>query len=291
MKWLKLVRWVNLCFVLMTHLLMRYFLFPFLTIETKLSNLDFYILSFSIIGVTASGNIINDIYDVKSDSINKRNRPLAKGEIPIKNAKLLYNIIVLISIVLGVVFSYLNALWWLLITEILSVVLLHLYARYLKGMALLGNITVSLLVSLSFLLLFFVEMPIALTSLSVYWITFYGVFAFWTNLNREIAKDVSDMKGDHAQGFLTLPLLIGKSRTNSVLFFSTSALTIVMVLVVKRFLAVDLTMLSYFIFIVGTPLGYVIYHIYRFEKKSNHKKLGNVYKISILLGVLSMLLL
>lgn len=291
MKWLKLVRWVNLCFVLMTHLLIRYFLFPFLSIETKLSHFDFYMLSISIIGVTASGNIINDLYDVKSDSINNRNRPLAKGEISHKKAKLLYGVIVAMSMALGFLFSYGMGLWWLLMAEVLSIFLLFIYARYLKGVALLGNVIVSLLVSLSFMLLFFVEMPIALTNLSLYWIVFYGVFAFWTNLNREIVKDVSDMKGDYAQGLQTLPLLIGKSRTNTVLFFSTSILVIIMVLVVKNYLAVDMTMLLYFIFAVGTPLGYAIYHIYRFEKKTNHKRIGNVYKMALLLGVLSMLLL
>ncbi len=291
MKWLKLVRWVNLCFVLMTHLLMRYFLFPFLNIETKLSHLDFYMLSISIIGVTASGNIINDLYDVKSDSINNRNRPLAKGEISHKKAKLLYGVIVAMSMALGFLFSYGMGLWWLLMAEVLSIFLLFIYARYLKGVALIGNVIVSLLVSLSFMLLFFVEMPIALTNLSLYWMVFYGVFAFWTNLNREIVKDVSDMKGDYAQGLQTLPLLIGKSRTNTVLFFSTSILVIIMVLVVKNYLAVDITMLLYFIFAVGTPLGYAIYHIYRFEKKTNHKRLGNVYKMALFLGVLSMLLL
>lgn len=291
MKWLLLVRWVNLCFVLMTHLLIRYFLFPFLSIETKLSHFDFYMLSISIIGVTASGNIINDLYDVKSDSINNRNRPLAKGEISHKKAKLLYGVIVAMSMTLGFLFSYGMGLWWLLMAEVLSIFLLFIYARYLKGVALLGNVIVSLLVSLSFMLLFFVEMPIALTNLSLYWIVFYGVFAFWTNLNREIVKDVSDMKGDYAQGLQTLPLLIGKSRTNTVLFFSTSILVIIMVLVVKNYLAVDMTMLLYFIFAVGTPLGYAIYHIYRFEKKTNHKRIGNVYKMALLLGVLSMLLL
>jgi 4-hydroxybenzoate polyprenyltransferase len=248
-------------------------------------------LSLSIIGVTASGNIINDLYDVKSDSINNRNRPIAKSEISHGKAKLLYGVIVAISITLGFVFSYGMGLWWLLMAEVLSIFLLFTYARYLKGIALLGNLIVSLLVSLSFMLLFFVEMPIALTNLSLYWMVFYGVFAFWTNLNREIVKDVSDMKGDYAQGLQTLPLLIGKSRTNTVLFFSTSILVIIMVLVVKKYLAVDITMLLYFIFAVGTPLGYAMYHIYRFEKKTNHKRLGNVYKMALFLGVLSMLLL
>jgi 4-hydroxybenzoate polyprenyltransferase len=291
MKWLILVRWPNLLFVLVTHVLLRHVLFPFLNIDSTISDFYFYLLSLSILGITASGNIINDIFDVTSDQINKRHRPIAKGQISSSRAVIIYITIVLVSLLLGIVFSINYHLWWLIGVEVVAITLLFLYAKFLKAVALLGNIIVSLLVSLSVVLVFLVELPLEIDTLSLYWIAFYIVFAFWTTLNREIAKDVSDRKGDFAVGYNTLPILIGKTRTNSLLFFSTAILIICLVIAVKKYLLVDIALLLYFTFVVCAPLGYVIFHIYKYEERTNYNLVSTLYKIAMALGIFSMILL
>jgi len=291
MKWLRLVRWENLSVVFFAHLLLRYALFPFLNLTSKLSDFEFLIFSLSILGVTASGNIINDIFDVESDAINNRKRPIALKEISIKSANRLYVVLLLISIVFVCYVSYRAGSWWLLFVEIASVYVLYLYAKYLKGIAILGNVLVSLLVSLSFMLMVFVELPFQLDRLALNWFLFYAVFAFWTNLNREIIKDVLDIKGDFFKNHHTLPIVMGRSRTNSVLFFSTAVLAIAVVIAVKNYLLAPSNTLIYFIFVVCIPLIFAAYQLFKFQEKVNYKRLSAVYKLVMISGLLSMVIL
>ena len=277
--------------VFLAHLLFRYFLFPFINLNSKLNEVEFLVLSFSILGITASAQIINDIIAIESDRINNRRRPVAQGKISVKNANLLYAILILVSVGLASLVSYMSNSWWLLVVEIATIYLIYLYVKHLKGIAILGNVTVSLLVGLSFLLLVFIEFPLQLDRKSLNWILFYAVFAFWTNLNREVIKDIQNIKGDFFKKYNTLPILIGRSRTNTVLFFSTSVLIITMVVGVKNYLLAGTNTLIYFIFVVCIPLIFAAYQLFRFQEKVNYKRLNTIYKLVMLTGLLSMVIL
>ena len=291
MKWAQLIRINNLLFVGLTHVLFRCSLFPFLNLETKITDAYFTVLSLSILGVTASGNIINDIYDVQTDKLNNRDRPLALGKISTKGAWIAYAIAVVGSLALALVFCLKYHLWWLLLAEVLTIFLLFLYAWRLKQIAVWGNILISSLVSLSFMLLIFVELPLELNSIHIHWIVFFGGFAFWTNLNREIIKDVQDIKGDYSCHYNTLPIAIGRSRTQSVLFVSTSLLVIAISVGIKNYLFAPVDILIYFIFVVCLPLGFVAYRLFRQEQLVNYKHLSLMYKSVMLAGVLSLVFL
>jgi 4-hydroxybenzoate polyprenyltransferase len=241
--------------------------------------------------VTATGNIINDIFDIEADAINNRKRPIALGEVSVKNANLLYILLVIFSVGFASFVSYRTSSWWLVLMEIVIIYMLFLYAKHLKGVAILGNLLVSLLVSLSFLILILIELPIQLDHYALNWILFYGIFAFWCNLNREIIKDLQDIKGDYFQKHNTLPILIGRSRTHTVLFLSTSLLIIAIVVGVKNYLLARISTFIYFIFGVCVPLIFIAYRLYRFQDKVNYNRLSKTYKFVILLGLLSMLIL
>ncbi|MBL4606198.1 MAG: hypothetical protein JKY02_11210 [Flavobacteriaceae bacterium] len=57
--------------VLLTMILTKYALVDYFLVTPYLSNLDFIILALSVLFITAGGYIINDIYDVEVDKINK----------------------------------------------------------------------------------------------------------------------------------------------------------------------------------------------------------------------------
>jgi len=291
MNWLRLVRWINLCVVLLAHLLFRYFLFPIITLNSTLNGIEFFALSFSILCVTASGNIINDIFDVDSDRINNRKRPLATGGISLKSAYILYSLLIVIAICLASFVSYKTNTWWLLFIEIATIYALYLYAKRLKGIAIIGNVLVSSLVSLSFLIVVLIELPVQLDHISLNWILFYGIFAFWTNLNREIIKDLQDIKGDYFKKYNTLPIILGRSRTNTVLFFSTSLLIIAIVVGVKNYLLPPTSTFIYFIFGACFPMVFVAYQIFKLQEKVKYARLSIIYKLVMLAGLLSMVAL
>ena len=85
-SFLKLIRLKNLIIVALTQVLIKFSLInPFLD-DFVLSNKEFYLLVLATIFITASGYIINDIYDVKTDEINKDNKRIIGKSINSRNA-------------------------------------------------------------------------------------------------------------------------------------------------------------------------------------------------------------
>jgi len=280
--------------IALAQVLFKYAFLPAFDIPSQLRGFDFAMLCTAIIFVTAAGNIINDIFDIKADFVNRRSRPLAQQRISIGNAYALYFTLNLLALFLirNIAFRYqtLN-----LITIVFAIiVLLYLYSKYFKKIPLFGNILVSILVSLSFLLVIYIE-AFALSDQSIsntfrYLILGYAALAFWANFNRELIKDVQDIKGDYAQGITTLPILLGKSRMNILIFISTLFLIFALIIGVKVYIQPNLVFVLYLTFGTCLPLIYGLYHIYQKELKTNYKLLSNLYKSVMLAGILSLIL-
>ena len=67
----QLIRYKNLLMVLLTMILTKYALINSFISDPSLTSIDFIILSLSILFITAGGYIINDLYDIEADTINK----------------------------------------------------------------------------------------------------------------------------------------------------------------------------------------------------------------------------
>ena len=93
-----------------------------------------------------------------------------------------------------------------------ATLMLYLYSAWLKRTVLWGNITVALFTAGVLLIFVVAEMNDATWSIEVVLpdgILFFSVFSFLINLLREIIKDIQDLKGDKAAGYLTLPIRYG----------------------------------------------------------------------------------
>ena len=290
--WLNLFRWPNLLFIFIAHLLFRWSFLDHFDLGFNLNSMDFFLLSFSIVLIAAAGNIINDVFDIKTDLVNMRNRPLALKQIKISKAYSVYFIFNFIAIILSFYISYKLLFWSLFVVEIGVVLVLYFYAKYLKSIPVFGNVLVSLLVSLSFVLVLYFDMNSNLffDHKIFKWILFYSVFAFWSNLNREWIKDTLDIKGDYAQNISTLPILIGKSRMNTLIFTSTLLLIVALFFMVKVLLKAEIIFSLYFIFGICIPLCFVLYKILKDENHVNYNVLSLVYKLTMLIGVFSLIL-
>lgn len=149
--------------------------------------------------ITAAANIINDIFDIEIDRINRPQRALVSGEISIKSATISYHIFN----ILGVAIAFFAGKI-LFIIAILAVLLLYFYSRFFKRTILLGNIVVSFITGLAF-----IYGAAAVDDWKVGLVP--GIFAFLFHLGREIIKDMQDMQGDLAQKAITFPGRFGKS--------------------------------------------------------------------------------
>lgn len=147
----------------------------------------------------AGGNIINDVFDVKIDKINRPDRPLPAGDIS-KNAALNYYLIINLA-----AFSFAALInVYSLVIVLFSVTLIFFYCYHFKKVILVGNIVVSFLTGLAFL---YGGVAVGNSSAGI----IPGIFAFLANLIREVVKDMQDIEGDKKNGVITLPQKYGIS--------------------------------------------------------------------------------
>jgi geranylgeranylglycerol-phosphate geranylgeranyltransferase len=147
------------------------------------------------------GNVINDIRDAESDKINHPQRPIPKGDISPVQALIFIVILAVISLIAGKLVSLYH-----FFGVCAPLILLLLYTLLLKGVPLIGNIVISILVSYS--LIFG-----GLNSPGLHTLYLPAVLAFLLNLAREIVKDLQDREGDLKSGVSTTASLSEKTVT------------------------------------------------------------------------------
>ena len=108
----KLIRYRNLLMLVLTMSLTKYALINSFLNTTYLSDFQFIILVLSVILIAASGNIINDIYDIEADKINKPHNLIINNTISLKNGWLSFYTTGTIGILLGTYISTITEHYW-----------------------------------------------------------------------------------------------------------------------------------------------------------------------------------
>ncbi len=294
---LNLIRWKNLLMIALVQLLIKYALLEPFGVHTSLDTLGILLLILATTCIAAAGNIINDIYDVETDFINKPSKLIVGKTVSEKTA---YNLFIIFNVIgVGVGFylsNYVGKSAFFSIFVIVSA-LLYIYASYLKQMLLIGNITISILVALSLIVVGIFELLPEITNLNrqtqltFFKIIFdYTTFAFIINLLREITKDIEDIDGDYKAGMNTLPIVVGRERAAKILF----ALSFMPILVVGYYVVNSLyknqfAVLYFLILIIG-PLLYTSIKIFNATTKKEFHHISSLYKLIMLFGMLSLLL-
>ena len=181
----------------------------FIILENNLYML--FLSSICITFIMMYGNMLNDYLDMKSDMISHPSRPLPQKKINLKYLRLSIVFCLTCSILLSFYFNHNTFMFLLLII----IPLLTTYNFYFKGLPLIGNMIIALLLSSVFL---FIE--IALTN-TINITIIPSMFVFGLSLIREVVKDMHDIDGDKNKKFKTLPIVLGFSKClNCVLIFS-----------------------------------------------------------------------
>ena len=159
--------------------------------------MDVFLAGAVVFIVTGAGNSINDYFDHKIDAINKPERPIPSGRIPLRTAGIYSSALFMVGIILAfLINTILGAI------ALLSSLMMMWYAYSLKRMLIVGNLTISFLTGLCFV---FGGIVVDQIMVSIY----LGFFAFLMTMAREIVKDMEDVKGDQAEGASTLPIVYG----------------------------------------------------------------------------------
>jgi 4-hydroxybenzoate polyprenyltransferase len=210
-KWksyIKLLRIQNCMPTLLLNFLSGWITFP----SYKLF-LNRYFWVFSLITQLTMMNsmVVNDLFDLKIDSINNKNRPLVTKEITIKEAKCFYIYTNIFIAMLSLLFFKKNNFYLNIFA--LNIILL-LYTPYLKKIIVVKNITCAFTVA-STILLTSKSIIINRTSnifnsiSSNQLIDFISRFLFLSSLYIELLLDIKDINGDKENNVITIPNYFG----------------------------------------------------------------------------------
>ncbi len=294
----QLIRWKNLLMIAAIQLLFKYVYFPAFNITTTLDTIHFLLLILATLSIAAAGNIINDIQDIEADKINKPQKLLVTKLISKKQATNLYSLMNVIGILLGLYISYYVGKTSFVATFIGTALLLNVYSVSLKQKPLIGNLVVSLLISLSILIVGFFDVIPAISSensVDQYFafrgLIDYAVFAFMLNFLRELVKDVEDVEGDLQLNMQTLPILIGRKKAKYTIFaIAFIPLTIITYYSFANFSKVPVV-LVYMLVIVQLPFLHFMHKLLYSETKEHYRYLSRLLKLIMLLGMLSIVVI
>ena len=309
MKYIKLLRPLNLLMIALLMGLVRIFVFekglqyygPSL-FALQFSTVHFWKLVASVVLIAAGGNVINDIYDQEIDSVNKPDKKIVGTFISETKAWVLYFILSLGGIALGyhLALEVNNTAFTLF--HLFSPLLLWVYAAQLKKSALVGNIVIALLAASVPLLQLTYEYG---SMLPVYWdvikmnesgnpLTFMiewcfylAAFAFLSTLIREIIKDLEDIEGDKRYGARTLPIVIGGVATKktiiilSMLFIAALYASLFVLSIFERPLLLVIIYQSLSVVLI---IGFGIVKLLKAQDKKDFSYLSNLWKIVMLVG-------
>ncbi|WP_418513530.1 geranylgeranylglycerol-phosphate geranylgeranyltransferase [Corallibacter sp.] len=297
MNFLNLIRWKNLLMIALVQFLIKYALFEPFGVSITLNLFGFSLLVIATICIAAAGNIINDIYDVETDMVNKPKSVIIGKSISEKTAYNLFIAFNVIGVVLGFYLSNLVGKNGFFAIFVIISALLYIYASYLKQMLLVGNVVISALVAISILIVGLFELlPVLSSANQNTQLTFfkilldYAIFAFIINLLREIVKDIEDIDGDHKVGMNTLPIAMGRDRASKIAAILSLIPLVAVSYYVVTFLYKQQLVVAYFLMFVIAPLLYVTIKLFTAKNKKDFHHISNILKIVMLLGMLSLLL-
>lgn len=280
------------------QLLFKYVYFAEFGIDTTLSHFHFFILVLATLSIAAAGYIRNDLYDVETDKVNKPTKVLVQKTISTKTARFWSVFLNISGFLTGLYIAITIGKPSFVAIFVITILLLKVYNSDLKKRPVIGNVLVSLLVSLSILIVGVFDLIPAVNPYNAkdqYYafkvLTDYAVFAFMYMLLRELVKDVEDITGDQNMNMNTLPILIGVKRTKYLIFvLSFVPLIMVTYYSFNNFSNVPF-ILAYMLIVVLFPHLYYMTKLLYASSKKDYIKLSRILKYIMLLGMFSIVLI
>ena len=296
MNYLKLIRFQNLLMLALMQLVFRYGFLELQNIPLALADWQFYILVLATVCIAAGGYIINNIFDVETDTENKPENVIVGKFISETKAYNLYIGFTVIGVAMGFYLANLIGKPSFASLFIIIAATLYFYATSLKQSLLIGNFIVALLLSVSVVIVgIFCLYPVTLEeNRPVMGLLFgilldYALFAFIINFIREIVKDLQDVNGDLNQGMNTLPIVFGVKKTTKLVFVLgfVPIICIVYYINANLFASGLLYATVYGLVFILAPLLYFSTKIWSAATSQDFQHLSTVLKWILFFGILS----
>ncbi len=225
----------------------------------------------------ASGYIINNFYDSKKDLINRPNKSQLDRLVSQKTKLLVYFTVNFIAVFMAAFISFRAVLFFSA-----YIFLIWFYSHKLKKYPIIGNLTASLLAVLPFFAIF-------LYYKNVYPQIFaHATFLFLLLLIREIIKDLENIKGDIANGYLTIPVKYGESFAKKVI----TGLTVLTIVPVYFLVEIyDVGYMDIYFYVSMILLIFFLSLLWKSESKPQYLRLHNLLKFLVVSGVFCIVLI
>ena len=102
-----------------------------------------------------------------------------------------------------------------------------------------------------------------------------------------MVKDQEDIKGDYNAGMHTLPIILGRKRTNKVIFAVALLPVAGLLYYIYTYLQENRFAALYAVFLILAPLLYFMVKILVAENKKQYHQLSILLKLVLVLGLLS----
>jgi 4-hydroxybenzoate polyprenyltransferase len=301
----RLVRALNLAFIVLTQFLFQYCIvmpaFEQYGLAPRLNTGLFLLLVLASVCIAAAGYVINDYFDLNIDRVNKPSR-LVVDKIIRRRFAILWHLGLSLA---GIFLSF--YIGWKINNILLGfantacVILLWFYSTTFKKNLLIGNVIISLLTAWVVIVLYFAEIPqlpftpVASEILRVVNRVFklavlYGGFAFIISLIREVIKDIEDRAGDAKYGCRTMPIVWGLNVSK--VFIATWLIVLISVLAIIQLYVFPFRwywLMIYCIALIILPLLYIFRKLFQARSVTDFHKLSSLVKITMATGIISMI--
>ncbi len=296
---LKLIRWPNLVFIILTQALFEYCIYqPIYKGNIPDGNtIQFALLVAASVFIAAAGYIINDYFDINIDLVNKPDKTIL-GKVINRRWALLWHLLLNLAGIVCTILAVRTAGWYLILANVVSAILLWLYSARFKKDAIIGNVIVSLLTAWTIMLIFLSKYSLwnAFNNADANQVRLfrfailYAGFAFIISLVREAIKDIEDMPGDHKFGCKTMPIVWGINATK--IYIAVWLTILIAILVIVQLYVLQFrwwAAVAYCIVLIVAPLFYIIRKLIQANTTQEYHHLSSMTKRIMLTGILSML--
>ena len=227
--------------------------------------------------IGGGGMVINDIFDVEIDRINKPHRPLPSGAVSMRLAAVFYLLLTSVGLLLNL---FLHSSAQAIAAG--AAVLIFFYSYKLKSTPLFGNVTVGLLTGMAFI---YGGAAVGNIDRAV----IPALFAFLINVGRELIKDMEDVEGDSLHHAATFPVVFG---IKPALIVATLFLLSVIVSTVIPFADRQYGLLYFIIVFAGVDcvIAFVLFSLWKDSTPKNLNRLSTILKYDMLVGLIAIYL-
>lgn len=312
-SFLEITRWKNLLIIAVTMFSVFFFYahygsnIAFSTVDT----VHFGLLILTTVLIAAGGNVINDIFDLPADRVNKPEKVIIEEEISLEEATVFYWTLNGIAGLISLYLTYYYGSIWLFIVPLFCFGALWIYSKKLKKISFFGNLLVAFLTGIVALYVgIFIHEALQLSGHILNLeeielktiptvqetilmdgqnglVSFFFIFGLLLNFSREWIKDIQDIEGDKFIGSYSLAIQLGekKMKMYTGVFLGLTVTLLALLITNYQENWGLLLQVQFPLILVIISLGTSFYFLFH-KRKVNIKKADLYLKLSFLFGII-----